>query len=80
MKISVHVSMCGEASLKQSVNVRLGLSSSGRQTGSVIGSLEGHGREGNFWSHQEVMRHISKFPSRVKNHQTCWCPRFGVAF
>lgn len=71
--------MCGEASLKQGENVCLGLSCSGRQPGSVIWGLEEHGREGDFWSHPEVMRHVSKFPLGAKNHQTCGCPQFGIA-
>lgn len=65
-----------EASLKQGENVHLGLSCSGRQPGSVMWGLEGHGKEGNSW---ETMRDTAKFPLGAKNHQTCWCPWFGVA-
>lgn len=61
MKISRQVSMCGEASLKQSENVHLGLSCSGGQPGSVIWDLERHGSEGNSWSHQEMIRDTAKF-------------------
>lgn len=79
MKISRQVSMCGKASLKQGENVHLGLSYSGRQHSSVTWDLEGHGREGNSWSHQETMRDNSKISLGSKDHQTCWCPWFGVA-
>ena len=36
MQISMHVNMCGEASLKQGGNVCLGLSCFGRQAGSGV--------------------------------------------
>lgn len=78
MQIFMQVSMCGEASLKQGGNMRLGLSCFGRQAGSGVWSMAEHGRAGDSWSPQELMGDAAKSHSGAKNHQTCWCPQFGV--
>lgn len=78
MQISVQVSMCGEASLKQGGNMHLGLSCFERQAGSGVWGMAGHGREGDSWSPQELMRDAAKSHCEAKTHQTCWCPQFGV--